>query len=117
MKDNANDGASKVKEFSSPLYRTVTFYKSVLGFFAQKHHEIVAYSLHCVRLDYTMSWEEQRRIALRRKHVAEGRSVHEWLEIAFQQSKDLGWKEEEFIQAVQEVISRAKHGCNPSEPK
>jgi hypothetical protein len=62
-----------------------------------------------------MSWEEQRRIALRRKHVAEVRSVHGWLEIAFQQSKDLGWKEEEFIQAVQEVISRAKHGCNPSE--
>jgi len=96
----------QVKGSSSPHY----ILQICSRFFLQKGHEIVAYSLHCVRLGYAMSWEEQRRIALRRKHVAEVRSVHEWLEIAFQQSRDLGWKEEEFIQAVQEVISKAKHG-------
>jgi len=50
-----------------------------------------------------MSWEEQRRIELRRIRVAEGGTVYNKLEEAFYLATELGWTREQFMLAAQNV--------------
>ena len=50
-----------------------------------------------------MSWEQQRRIELRRIRVAEGGTVYSKLEEAFYLAIELGWTREQFMLAAQNV--------------
>jgi len=50
-----------------------------------------------------MSWEQQRRIELRRIRVAEGGTVYSKLEEAFYLATELGWTSEQFMLAAQNV--------------
>jgi hypothetical protein len=50
-----------------------------------------------------MSWEQQRRIELRRIRVAEGGTVCSKLEEAFNLAIALGWTREQFMLAAQNV--------------
>ena len=69
----------------------------------QNCDEIVTNPPHCTGLSYQMSWEQQRRIELRRIRVAEGGTVYNKLEEAFYLATELGWTREQFMLAAQNV--------------
>jgi len=50
-----------------------------------------------------MSWEQQRRIELRRMRVTEGGTVYSKPEEAFYLATELGWTSEQFMLAAQNV--------------
>jgi len=59
-----------------------------------------------------MSWEQQRRIELRRIRVAEGKTVYSKLEEAFYLATELGWTREQFMLPAQNVSKARKDSEN-----
>src|SRR5215468_2898217 len=69
----------------------------------QKCDGIVTNPPHCTGLRYQMSWEQQRRIELRRMRVSGGGTVYSKREEAFYLATELGWTREQFMLAAQDV--------------
>ena len=63
----------------------------------QNCDKIVTNPPHCTGLSYQMSWEQQRRIELRRIRVAEDGTVYSKQEEAFYLATQLGWTREQFM--------------------